>query len=181
MLAGEPVERQAIPNPGQPDHLKKHRLQLKVGNRDLYGIDFRWVNESEIAKREEPAGLYLVERSEYGPLIGTPAKIVEGAKETASGPDAVSARLPELVAKAGRDRAAVKAIEKDEIGTVNYALERIRLDRRKLDYRQKQEPGRDFSAETAERSTSARTSRRRATRSSRRSSRSRWSRWRGRA
>jgi phosphate transport system permease protein len=147
VLAGEPVERQAIPNPGQPDHLKKHRRQLKVGNRDLYGIDFRWVNEAEIAKSEEPAGLYLVERSEYGPLIGTPAKIVEGGKETASGPDAVSTRLPGLVAKAARDRAAVKAVEKDEIGAVNYALERIRLARRRLDYRQKQEPGHDLSAE----------------------------------
>jgi phosphate transport system permease protein len=147
VLAGEPVERQGIPNPGQPDHLKNHRLQLKVGNRDLYGIDFRWVNESEIAKREQPAGLYLVERSEYGPLIGTPERIVESATETASGPEAVSARLPELVAKAGRDRATVKAIEKDEIGAVNYALERIRLERRKLDYRQKQDPGRGFPAE----------------------------------
>jgi phosphate transport system permease protein len=147
VLAGEPVLRQAIPNPGQPDHLKNHRLQLKVGNRDLYGLDFRWVDESEIAKKEEPAGLYLVERSEYGALIGTPAKIVEGDKETASGADGVRARLPELVAKAERDRAAVKALEKNEIGAVNYALERIRLDRRRLDYRLRQDPSRDQSAE----------------------------------
>jgi phosphate transport system permease protein len=147
LLAGEPVQRQAIPNPGQPDNLKNYRLQLKVGNRDLYGIDFRWVNESEVAKKSEPAGLFLVERSEYGPLIGTPLKIVEGSKETASGPDAVRARLPDLVAKAARDRAAVKALEKNEIGSVNYKLERIRLERRKLEYRQRQEVGRDFSAE----------------------------------
>jgi phosphate transport system permease protein len=147
VLAGEPVQRQGIPNPGHPDHLKNHRLQLKVGNRDLYGIDFRWVNESEIAKREQLAGLYLVERSEYGPLIGTPARVVEGGRETATGPDAVRARLPALVAKAERDRAAVKALEKNEIGAVNYALERVRLERRKLAYRRKQEPGRDFSAE----------------------------------
>ena len=147
LLAGEPVQRQAIPNPGQPDNLKNYRLQLKVGNRDLYGIDFRWVNESEIAKQDEPAGLYLVERSEYGPLIGTPLKIMEGDKEVARGPDAVRARLPELVAKAERDRAAVKALEKNEIGAVNYKLERIRLERRKLEYREKQEVGRDFSAD----------------------------------
>ena len=47
------MQRQAIPNPGQPDHLKNHRLQLKIGNRDLYGLDFKWVNESDIAKRED--------------------------------------------------------------------------------------------------------------------------------
>jgi phosphate transport system permease protein len=146
VLAGEPVQRQAIPNPGQPDDLKKHRVQLKVGNRDLYGFDFKWVDESEIGKSEEPAGLYLVERSEYGPLIGTPAKIVEGDEEIAAGPGAVEAQLPGLVAKAVRDRAAVKAIERDEVGAVNYSLERIRLDRRKLDYRLKQDPSRDQSA-----------------------------------
>jgi phosphate transport system permease protein len=41
----------------------------------------------------------------------------------------------------------LKAIEKNEIGGVNYTLERIRLDRSKLDYRLKQDPSRDQSAE----------------------------------
>jgi phosphate transport system permease protein len=66
VIAGEPIQRQAIPNPGHADNLEKHRIQLKVGNRDLYGFDFKWIDESEIAKHEEPAGLYLVERSSSG-------------------------------------------------------------------------------------------------------------------
>jgi phosphate transport system permease protein len=147
VLAGEPVQRQAIPDPGQPARLARHRVQLKVGNRDLYGFDFRWVDESEIAKRETPGGLYLVERSEYGPLIGTPAKVTQGEKEVAARPEAVRALLPGLLAKAERDRAALKDIEKDEIGAVNYAIERIRLDRRKLEYRAKRDPSHDQSAE----------------------------------
>jgi phosphate transport system permease protein len=146
-LAGEPMQRQAIPDPDRPDHPKKYRVQLKVGNRDLYGIDFQWVDESEIAKREEPGGIYLVERSEYGPLIGIPLKVVEGEKEIAAGPEAVRPLLPGLVAKAARDRAAVKAIEKDEIGAVNYEIERIRLRRRKLDYREKQGDAGDLTPE----------------------------------
>jgi phosphate transport system permease protein len=148
VLAGEPVQRQAIPDPDHPELPKKHRLQFKVGNRDLYGADFRWVDEDVIAKREEPKKLYLVERSEYGPLIGTPAKITDAGEEIASGPEAVAARLPELVTKAARDRDAIRSIEKYDIGGVNYAIERVRLDRRKLEYRRKQDPGRDFSAET---------------------------------
>ena len=146
-VAGELVQRQAIPNPGQPDDLRRHRVQLKIGNRDLYGADFRWIDESNIAKREEPKGLYLVERSEYGPLIGVPVRISEVGQEIASGPEAVAVRLPALVAEAARDRAAIRKVEKDDIGTVNYRLERVRLDRRRLDYRQKQDPPRDFSAE----------------------------------
>ena len=146
LLAGELTQRQTIPDPDRPDRVLKHRVQLKVGNRDLYGIDFRWVDEDQIAERSRPRGLYLVERSEYGPLIGTPVRVMEGDKQAASG-SAVASLLPGLVAKAARDRRAMKAIEKDEIGEVNYALERIRLERRKLDYRQKQDPARDFAPE----------------------------------
>jgi phosphate transport system permease protein len=146
LLAGELTQRQVIPDPDQPTHPEKHRLQLKVGNRDLYGIDFKWVDEDQIAERTQPHGLYLVERSEYGPLIGTPVRVLDGDKEMASGSGA-AALLDELVARAARDRRAIKAIEKDEIGGVNYTLERIRLDRRKLDYRQKRDPARDMAPE----------------------------------
>jgi phosphate transport system permease protein len=146
LLAGELTQRQVIPDPDQPTHPEKHRLQFKVGNRDLYGADFRWVDEDQIAERTRPRELYLVERSEYGPLIGTPVRVLDGDKEMAAGSGA-AAMLDELVARAARDRRTIKAIEKDEIGGVNYTLERIRLDRRKLDYRQKQDPARDFAAE----------------------------------
>jgi phosphate transport system permease protein len=146
LLAGELMQRQLIPDPDKPDHPKKHRVQLKIGNRDLYGFDFKWVDEDQIAERSHPAGLYFVERSEYGPLIGTPVRVLEGDKEVAGTASAAS-MLPGLVAKAADDRRAVKAIEKNEIGGVNYALERIRLTRRKLDYRHKQDPARDLSAE----------------------------------
>jgi phosphate transport system permease protein len=146
VLAGEPVQRQAIPNPGQPDHLQKHRLQLKVGNRDLYGFDFKWVDEAEIAKREEPQGLYLVERSEYGPLVGTPLRVLEGDEEVASG-SAAAAALPALLGKAERDRREVRALERDDIGSVNYDIESIRLERRKLDYREKGGGAGDLAAE----------------------------------
>lgn len=145
VFAGELVQRQAIPNPGQPDHLQKHRLQLKVGNRDLYGFDFKWIDEADVEKRERPGGVCLVERSEYGPLVGTPVRVLEGETEVAAGP-AAAAALPALVAKAERDRRVLKGIEKDEIGEVNYALERIRLERRRLDYREKT-AGKDVSAD----------------------------------
>jgi phosphate transport system permease protein len=150
LVAGEPALRQAIPNPGQPKEPVRHRLQLKVGNRDLYGFDFRWIDESEIAKLEAPKGLFLVERSEYGPLIGTPVKLLEAGNETASGPVAVKARLPELLAKAARDRAALTQLEKGEIGAVNYEIERLRIENRKLDYREKRDPSRILSAERAQ-------------------------------
>ena len=147
--AGELAQRQAIPNPGEPDHLEKYRLQLKVGNRDLYGFDFNWVNESEIASRERPPGVFLVERSEYGPLIGTPIAITEGEREVASDDASARSGLGPLIAKAASDREGIETIEKDEIGSINYELERLRLRTRKLDYLERETASEDFTEERA--------------------------------
>ncbi len=150
IIAGELVQRQAIPNPGHADHLLNHRIQLRTGNRDLYGFDFTWVDESDIVERERPAGIFFVERSEYGPLVGTPVRILEGERVVATEPSAVRETLRELVGKAARDRAAIEAVEKGEIGEVNYEIERLRLEARRLDFRQGREPGLDLSSERAE-------------------------------
>jgi phosphate transport system permease protein len=147
VLLGELANREAIPNPGQADHLERHRILLRIGNRDLYGSDFRWVNEDEIAGRERPRDVYFVERREYGPLLGVPSAVKEGDKLIADEPVAVRAALPGLLEKAERDRRAVERIEKHEIGTINYRIEAARLESRRLDLLARNEPGRDLSAE----------------------------------
>jgi phosphate transport system permease protein len=146
---GEIVNREPIPNPGQPDHLKRHRVQLKLGNRDLTGSDFRWIDEAQIARRERPAGAHYVERREYGPLLGTPVELREGDSVKASGPEQVAPLLPELVARAARERRAIESVEKHEIGTINYQIERARLAERGLDQAARNQPSRDLTAERA--------------------------------
>jgi phosphate transport system permease protein len=120
-----------------------------VGNRDLYGIDFRWIDESEIVKREAPHAAYLVERREYGPLLGTPALLKDAEREVVRGPEAVGEALPALIRKAAADRAAIQKIEKGEIGEINYRIERARLRTRKLDFERRQDPSRDQAAARA--------------------------------
>jgi phosphate transport system permease protein len=150
VLAGELVERQTIPNPGNPDQPEKHRIQLRTGNRDLYGFDFTWVDEEDIVERDTPAGLFFVERSEYGPLLGTPIRVAEGEREIASDSGATREILRELVARAERDRKEIRRIEKKEMGAVNYEIDRLRLERRRLDFREARETVADSSAERAE-------------------------------
>ena len=147
---GELSSREPIPNPGQPDHLQKQRILLRVGNRDLYGFDFKWFDEDQVEKRELPPHAYFVERREYGPLIGTPVRIAEGEREIASGPEAVAAALPALVRQAEKDRAAIERIEKDEIGDINYRIEKARLRGRRLELLAREDPGSDPSRERAE-------------------------------
>ncbi len=129
---GEVAAREPIPNPGQADHLQRQRLLLRVGNRDLLGFDFKWIDESDVTQRQRPAAAWFIERREYGPLLGTPLRVTRGDDVLAEGAEAVARALPDLARRAERDRAAIRRIEKDEIGEVNARLEQARLETRRL-------------------------------------------------
>jgi phosphate transport system permease protein len=133
VFLGQVVDREPIPQPGTAEHDKKQRLQLKLGNRDLLGFDFKWIDEEQIASREQPADVVYVERREYGPLLGTPARLKDGDRVVAEGSEAVWAAVQPYLARARRDRAALRAIERDQIGEINYRIEQARLGLRKLE------------------------------------------------
>jgi phosphate transport system permease protein len=149
VLMGELVNREVIPRPDTPDHPAAHRIQLKLGNRDLTGIDFRWIDEDQIAKREHPDDAVYIERREYGPFIGTISKLTEGDREIASGFAATWRALQPLIDKAERDRAEIRHLERDEVGGINYGLERERLHQRRLDLQAARDPASDVNAERA--------------------------------
>ena len=46
------------------------QYQLKTGNRDVTGADFRWIQERHIQRQEIPADLMVVERREWGNFYG---------------------------------------------------------------------------------------------------------------
>jgi phosphate transport system permease protein len=133
VLLGEIVAQEAIPAPGTPQHLKAHRLQLKLGNRDLIGADFRWVNDTEVTSRSQPREATYLERREYGPLLGTPVRLLEGEKELAAGADPVWRALPALIAQAAADRDRIRGIERSEIGLINASIEAERLELRAME------------------------------------------------
>lgn len=139
--------REGIPNPGHPDHLLQKRTLLKVGNRDLQGIDFEWVNDADVVKREAPADAWLVERREYGPFLGFLVRISEDGREIASSPEAAAARLGAGLEAAERDRAAIRRLERNDIGAINQRLERARLSLRSLDAKARANPRTDQKAE----------------------------------
>jgi phosphate transport system permease protein len=126
-LLGELVGREAIPQHAAPGAEPVHRIQMKLGNRDLSGADFRWVDESDIKSRSLPREAVYVERREYGPFIGVPVRLSEDEKVLASGADAVWQALQPLVAKAAADREHMREIERDAIGGVNAEMEGERL------------------------------------------------------
>ncbi len=68
-VMGELHDREAIP---QEDALavSASRVKLKVGNRDLGGAEFQWVDESQIASRTYPKSAVVLERTEWGNFYG---------------------------------------------------------------------------------------------------------------
>jgi hypothetical protein len=127
-------EREPIPNPGQPDHLQSQRLQLKVGNRDLLGFDFKWNRR----------GRHHLAAAAEGRLPGGAPRVRPAARHARRAeagraacwrrePAAIGRALPALL-DAGRPRpAAAEHIEKDEIGAINYRIEQARLRKQPVD------------------------------------------------
>jgi phosphate transport system permease protein len=136
VFLGQVVDVEPIPRPGTPEHNKKQRLQLKVGNRDVLGFDFKWIDEDEIASREQPGDVLYVERREYGPLLGTPVRLTDQGQVKAEGSEGVWTAVQPYLARARRDREALREIERDQIGEINYRIEQARLGLRKLELAQ---------------------------------------------
>lgn len=112
------------------------RYLVKTGNRDVAGPDFRWVIENNIVAETFPEDIVVFERLEWGNLYG----VIESIKEKAEyvvAPGATSAALwlafNERLARATQLQEEITAIEKTEIGSINYDMERLRLKQRKLE------------------------------------------------
>ncbi len=52
------------------DLRKEENIQIKKGNRDLYGRDFFWIRQSEILSQKYPTDATTFERFEYGNFYG---------------------------------------------------------------------------------------------------------------
>ncbi len=111
------------------------RTLFRIGNRDLYGADFVWVDNAQIVSRQLPPEAVAVERLEWGPFYGmvnqvkTPQGVITGR------PDAVWKALMKELPKGRRRSRAIRHIEKDVIGDVNYAMEQHRLPMRRNELR----------------------------------------------
>ncbi len=107
------------------------RVQLKIGNRDLYGLDFRWFDRSDIEETSFPENAIALERIEYGNFYGflkhTDAPGVELDQDDTR--DAF-----ELAWKDIKDQQETLAAMDGEIRHINYELKRARSKRHKREY-----------------------------------------------
>ncbi|HUF21475.1 MAG TPA: phosphate ABC transporter permease PstA [Burkholderiales bacterium] len=146
-LIGEVREREEVPvrrlqESGfniESEELFATRYLFKLGNRDVYGIDFRWFPEPLLGAFSHPQDLITVERREWGNFYGYLKAVKERGVVVAEG----TAAWPELqkrVDRANRLFRQIYSIEKYDIGRVNFHLERLRLQERKLELRDQLTP-----------------------------------------
>jgi phosphate transport system permease protein len=127
VLAREPIPAAAgdAASPGS-------RIQVRLGNRDIYGLDFRWIPEAQVVSRRSPPDAVLVERQEYGPFQGYLRKVaIEGEDSGASNADTLR-RLSPLLEEARERSRRIRRLEKREIGAINFLIEQKRLEVRAI-------------------------------------------------
>lgn len=133
VLLGEIHDRKPVAaRAGETVAPEAQRIQLKVGNRDLDGIDFLWLDESEIVSRSRPLDTVVLERLEWGNFYGRMVELRRGSELLAAGPEEVWKAFGPLHEEKLREREAIRKLEKGPIGDVNHAIERLRLERRKV-------------------------------------------------
>ena len=134
VVLGEWVATETIPESESADNPKgNERIQLKIGNRDLYGLDFRWVDQADIVNEQYPSDVLAFERREWGNFYGWIKEIQEGETLLASGHEKGMTVLFSLLERTNGIQAQIHEIEHNEIAELNHRLEQARLRIRSLE------------------------------------------------
>jgi len=113
------------------DRLFMQRVLLKTANRDITGQDFRWILNASVISSSQPYNMVVMERQEWGDFIG----LLLGVRQDGQlqyNSDTWSV-FQQRLARVNRLRNKISALEKNDIGAVNYALEQLRLKQRGLE------------------------------------------------
>jgi phosphate transport system permease protein len=134
-VLGEVWEIQQVPAaPGAAAATAIDRLRVKTGNRDIDGLDFAWINRSDIKATSRPEDAVLLERLEWGNFHGAMTELRgAGGKVLARGADSVWRAFEPLHAKKVEQRERIRDLEKGDIGDINYRMEKLRLSQRGLE------------------------------------------------
>jgi len=140
VIIGELVEKAEIPlkmykeveAKKLPEGLDKiERWLIKSGNRDQASADFQWIYAHKIDAQKTPENLIKLERLEWGNFYGYLKNVQENGKLIAENDEAWS-ELNKRFERVLVLREELEELEKGRISSINYGLERIRLQKRKL-------------------------------------------------
>lgn len=108
------------------------RNQYKIGNRDLYSLDFRWFDESDILSKTLPEEAIVLEREEYGNFYGF-LESLSLADIRIDDNKSLYAQLLQAQSFIEQGRAENKKLD-HEISELSYKLESLRRNLLKAEY-----------------------------------------------
>jgi len=108
-----------------------NRLLIKMGNRDISGLDFRWIDEHSINKQATPEKMVVLERREWGNFYGT-LQSVKINGEIVNSDDNWSV-LNQRLELTNNIFEQIRDIQVGDIGAINYKIEDLRLAKRRLE------------------------------------------------
>lgn len=111
------------------------RYLIKTGNREIVGLDFRWVLETEIISQTKPKDLAIIERNKNGNFYGFIAGIEGKHKSDISNPFDLNAAnlIKNSLERSLTLNKQANSIQKHDIGGINYQLEQLRLTQRRYE------------------------------------------------
>lgn len=131
-VIGQIVGEELIPHSVTTDAQSgQRRFRYRVGNRDQFGSEYRWINEAEIASISSPDDVTFVERREWGPAYGRISLAAEGGNATDRNQNSWPT-IVTLVDRANQLRKRIEHLERVDIGSINYRIEKARLARQAL-------------------------------------------------
>lgn len=134
----ETVSRSRAGNPAYEGETIIRDL-IKTGNRDVSGLDFRWILNAGIKNKMYPDDAMIVERREWGNFYGYLTDLnLEGEKIIYN--DDSWDTFQEAIENNNDIFDEIRHIEKDSIGAINYKMERLRLKERGLELKGKNTP-----------------------------------------
>lgn len=101
---------------------------LQIGNKEVYGQGFRYISLKDAVSRRFPGEAIVIERMEYGHAVGIPLalELPDGRHIEASAAEFEPAlRSAQAAVRALRQE--LRRVEKKEIGRINYAMTKLRL------------------------------------------------------
>ncbi|WP_434931675.1 phosphate ABC transporter permease PstA [Shewanella sp. HL-SH5] len=109
------------------------RYLVKTGNREFVGLDFRWILATDIVSRSTPLDVAKFERTKNGNFYGYPIAVIEDGKRLALEGGALETSLIDHINRAVDIGDEALTLQKSDIGTINYEIERLRLKERKYE------------------------------------------------
>ena len=111
----------------------KEEWQIFTGNKDVYGLAFRFISLSDISGTKTPKEIMVIERLEYGDAIGIPLFLETKDGQKISANAAEFDNRFETLMKVANDRwDEIRSLEKKQIGRINAQMERLQIQRRSL-------------------------------------------------